>query len=88
MTFEKAYELLNGDNESDGYYLTSKEEPNDRFIKGFNILAKYDDSVIQGADHDIIYMCDHSENMPEEEIKELSVLGFHLNEDGYWAHYA
>jgi len=85
MTFEKAEALLE---DTDGY-LSAEGKSSEKFIKGIEIMAKYDDDIDPSAEHDIIYLADFSEDMPKEEILELHRLGFHLDGEGEcWAKFA
>ena len=63
----------------------------DQNLLGFQIMAKYTDKVIEGADHDIIYGPDIDvliENgITEDEVRKLNELGFHIYDESYLATY-
>lgn len=63
----------------------------DGFYEGCLILNRYvkrSCSIVQGADHDIIYGIDYPNNRMEEyEVKRLSELGWFLYEGKIWAYY-
>ena len=83
MTKKKFEEIM-------GKGIKSYKEGEDDGYMGFNILAKYTNNILQGADHDIIY----SENVDklieagitEEEVLALNAYGWHIQDSEYIAH--
>jgi hypothetical protein len=81
MEYEELETLLEKHND---LYLTERTgSQTDRFIEGLTILAKYDKNIPGAAEHDIIYLASHSDEMTEEEALRLHALGFHLEEESW-----
>jgi len=57
----------------------------DKTLAGFNIIAKYTDSVIEGADADVIYSADIDhlieKGITEEDLIRLAELGFYIMDE-------
>ena len=82
MTVEEIYEMF----ENDDIFSNPKVE-GDRALLGLQILSKYSDYVLHGADHDIIYSIDVGEvegKISKEEVQELIDLGWMI-QDEYFA---
>jgi hypothetical protein len=59
------------------------------FLKGLEILSKYDDNIDPAFDHDIIWASDFDatvENMTKEEVIQMATYGWFEDEDS-WAHF-
>ena len=61
----------------------------DKNFLALEIMHKYVDSVLEGADHDIVYGCDIDDliegGMTEEEALLLAQYGWHTEDDDYMA---
>jgi len=64
--------------------VTSKWEGDNAF-QGLQILSKYTDNLIQGAEHDVIYSVDVDEiielGITKEDVTKLSLLNWMIKED-------
>ena len=63
-----------------------------RILRGFEILAKYDDDITCSFEHDILYIdSDFEESvakMTREDVIEMAILGWFMdNECETWAHF-
>ena len=85
MTEEKFLEIMD---DEDGFDSSIEGDCN---LAGFQIMAKYVDKVIEGADHDIVYGPDLNDlidnGITEEEVQKLRALGFHVEDECYLATY-
>lgn len=98
-TFEVTKEKINKIRE--GISMITREEVNEIFegdsgkwegdnaFKGCNIISKYIDNIIQGADHDIIYSEDVDvlieSGMTKEDFEQLRRLNWVIEDDDYLA---
>ena len=60
----------------------------DNAFRGLQILSKYTDNLIQGAEHDIIYSCeidDVVEKLTDEDATMLAKLNWMLHDGEYFA---
>jgi hypothetical protein len=68
-----------------GSYDIMLDSSNDDVYEGLNIMAKYVEEVITGAEHDVIYSASISDLLYEgitvEDAKKLSRLDWGINED-------
>ena len=67
---------------------TESEWEGDNAFQGLQILSKYTDNLIQGADHDIIYSCDIGEiveELSEKHAIALAKLNWMLHDGEYFA---
>ena len=59
----------------------------DNAFQGLQILSKYTDNLIQGADHDIIYSLDIDElielGVTKEDVTKLVKLNWHISNGEY-----
>lgn len=81
MTRERFLELFDNTKSN-----LSKFEGDNAFL-GLQILSKYTNKLIEGADHDIIYSCDIDDvldNITEEEVIKLAELNWSLSDDDYF----
>lgn len=80
MTEEKFIEIMDAD---------SGEWEGDNAFQGLQIISKYTNNLIQGANHDIIYSEDISilvdNGITEEDVKELRRLNWMVEDDSYLA---
>lgn len=82
MTSERFKEIIQND---EGHpFLAIKQ---DKLLLGMNLLSKYADrdSVLQGADHDVVYFGNIEDytrrGITEEEVEQLRLWGFRLSDD-------
>ena len=84
MTEERFIEIMYGE-----YPCTFK---GDKALRGFEVIGKYTDNVICGADHDIIWSEDISKlieaGITQEDVENLCSLGFHIEDHTYLARFA
>ncbi len=60
----------------------------DNAFQGLQILSKYTDRLIEGANHDIIYSCDVDsviDKLTEEDAYALRKLNWHIEDNDYFA---
>ncbi len=60
----------------------------DNAFQGLQILSKYTDRLIEGANHDIIYSCDVDsviDKLTEEDAYALRKLNWHIEYNDYFA---
>ena len=61
----------------------------DNCYKGLQIIARYSDFLIEGADHDIVYSKDIEElieaGMTRKEFKQLREINWHIEDGTYLA---
>ncbi len=61
----------------------------DNTFMGLQIMSKYVNNLVQGADHDIIYGPDIDElieaGITEDEVKQLRILNWMINDGSYLA---
>lgn len=80
MTEERFLEIMEGD---------SGSWEGDNAYQGLQIIAKYTDSVIEGASHDEIYSADIDvlieKGITEEDVRELRRLNWMVEENSYLA---
>lgn len=66
---------------------TESEWIGDNTFKGMQIIAKYNDNIVRGAGHDIIYCGDIDEclekGMTEADATELAKLNWMIDEEGF-----
>ena len=80
MTKERFIELMNGD---------SGKWDGDNAYQGLQIIAKYTNNLIQGAEHDVIWSEDINKlieaGITEEDVMELRRLNWMIEDESYLA---
>lgn len=69
---------------------TDSKWEGDNAFKGLQILSKYTDTLIQGADHDIIFSVEVDEiieQLTEEDATSLAMLNWMIHDGAYFACY-
>ena len=67
---------------------TESQWEGDNAFQGLQILSKYTNKLINGADHDIIFSCDIDdviETITEDDAIALAKLNWIIEEDSYFA---
>lgn len=83
MTAEEAQQIIDATEPS--YQRGEKQH----FLRGLQILAKYDDDLRPSFEHDQIWACGFEETLPtmtREDLIELRHCGWFVNEDS-WSHF-
>jgi len=71
------------------FEVTISKWDGDNAWQGLQILSKYTDNLIQGANHDVIYSMDVDEaiekGITEEDVTQLASLNWMIDEGSYFA---